>query len=279
MEIKARAKINWTLDILGQREDGYHFMDMLMQPLTLCDELVFFPADGLRLTVEGALLSDGEDNLILKAARLLQNESGIRRGAEILLRKHIPMGAGLGGGSADAAAALKALNDLWGLGYSLSTLCALGEKLGADVPFCVMDRPMRALGIGEILTSISVRRCYPLVLVQPCGALSTGEIFRGYHGLPPRHPDTEKCRAALEKGDLSILRQSGGNVLEQVSVAKQPKIATAKEKLYELGAAFAQMTGSGSVVFGAFEDRAAAEKAYALLKPEYPDCILTETGF
>lgn len=278
MRIKARAKINWTLDITGQREDGYHLMDMLMQPLELSDILTLEPDNHLSLYVQGAELSGGEDNLVQKAARMLSAVSGHPANAKIRLQKNIPMGAGLGGGSADAAAVLKALNQMWELHYTPEKLCEIGLRIGADVPFCVMDQPMRAQGIGEVLTPIQIGRCFPLLLLQPCEALSTGEIFRGYHAASPLHPDTEKSRLALQKGDLAGLKAFGGNVLETVSVRKRPAIARAKEQLYDCGAAFAQMTGSGSVVIGAFEDSEIALAARERLKGTMPVCILTQTA-
>ena len=277
MRIKAQAKINWTLDIVGQREDGYHLMDMLMQPLALCDEMTLTEAPGLSMAVSGAALSCGEDNLVLRAARKMAEISGHPANFRIELRKNIPMGAGLGGGSADAAAVLKALNEYWRLGLSLPALCDIGLTLGADVPFCVMDAPMRTRGIGELLTPISVGRCFPLVLVQPCEALSTKEVFAGYHAAPPNRPDTEACISALEKGDLAAMKRFGGNVLEPVSCAKRPALTAAKERLYQSGAAFAQMTGSGSVVFGAFERDEDAFRACRALQKEYPVCLLTHT--
>ena len=189
MEIQARAKINWTLNVTGKREDGYHLLDMLMQPIALHDTLYIEEAEGLTLTVEGMDgLSAGDDNLVLRAARVLQALCGIAKGADLRLVKRIPMGAGLGGGSADAAAALKGLNKLWGIGLDLPALCRIGERLGADIPFCLHDAPRRAQGIGEILTPIE-SGVFPLILLQPCAALSTKEVFTAYHAsaaiVPP----------------------------------------------------------------------------------------------
>ena len=279
MNIQARGKINWTLDVVGRRADGYHLLDMLMQPIALHDTLSLLPADGLFLTIEGAPdLSPGEDNLILRAARALQNEYGVAQGARISLRKRIPMGAGLGGGSADAAAALKGLNALWGLGADLIALCRIGEDLGADVPFCLHDAPRRAQGIGERLTPIE-SRAFPLVLLQPCAALSTKEVFTAYHASPGIvSPDTEAAAQALAKGDLRALRASAGNVLESASIPLRPEIVQAKEALYRQGAAFSQMTGSGSAVFGAFENTETAARAYRILQRQWPVCLLTETA-
>ncbi|MBR3742328.1 MAG: 4-(cytidine 5'-diphospho)-2-C-methyl-D-erythritol kinase [Clostridia bacterium] len=279
MEIQARAKINWTLNVTGKRQDGYHLLDMLMQPIALHDTLYIEEAKGLSLTVEGIDgLSAGDDNLVLRAAKALQTLCGISRGARLHLVKRIPTGAGLGGGSADAAAALKGLNKLWCIGLDLPALCRLGERLGADIPFCLHDAPRRAQGIGEILTPIE-SGVFPLILLQPCAALSTKEVFTAYHasdGVVP--PDTESAIEALKAGNLQALRLCGGNVLESASIPLRPEIAQAKDALYQSGAAFAQMTGSGSVVFGAYETADQAQRAYETLKTVYSPCILTETA-
>ncbi|MBQ7655524.1 MAG: 4-(cytidine 5'-diphospho)-2-C-methyl-D-erythritol kinase [Clostridia bacterium] len=279
MEIQARAKINWTLNVVGRRPDGYHLLDMLMQPLALHDTLLIEPSDGLSLKIDGTDgLSANGDNLILRAAKMLQTEAGISSGAAITLTKRIPMGAGLGGGSADAAAALKGLTAFWQLGYDLERLCQIGVRLGADVPFCLHDAPRRAQGIGEILSSIQ-SRVFPLVLIQPCEALSTKEVFTAYHQASIAPPDTEKAARALAEGNLHSLKAFAGNVLESASIPLRPQIAEAKAALYQSGAAFAQMTGSGSVVFGAYETEQAADRAFEILKTRYSTCIRTATAF
>ena len=278
MEIQARAKINWTLDVVGKRADGYHLLDMLMQPLSLCDTMRIEPAEELSLRIQGAEgLSAQGDNLILRAGKALREAAGINAAAAICLSKRIPMGAGLGGGSADAAAALKGLNLFWHIGFDLDTLCEIGVKLGADVPFCLHDAPRRAQGIGEILSPIE-SRVFPLVLIQPCEALSTKEVFAAYHSADIPSPDTRKAASALALGNLAALKAAAGNVLESASIPLRPQIAQAKTALYENGAAFAQMTGSGSVVFGVYETDEAADRAFEALKKQYPVCIRTATA-
>jgi len=278
MEIQARGKINWTLDVVGRREDGYHLLDMLMQPIALCDTLILLPAKDLTLTVEGGpALSQGEDNLVLRAARALKAAFSVPQGAAITLKKRIPMGAGLGGGSADAAAALKGLSALWGLRVEMDALCRIGEGLGADIPFCLHDAPRRAQGIGERLTPIK-SHVFPLVLLQPCAALSTGEVFAAYHQSSVTPPDTRRALAALAAGNLAALKTCGGNVLEGASIPMRPPIARAKADLYASGAAFSQMTGSGSALFGAFDSKEKAAAAYHALRQTYETCILTETA-
>lgn len=279
MEIKARAKINWTLDVVGKRADGYHLLDTVMQPLELCDFITIEQDEGLSLALAApASLSVGEDNLMLRAARALQAYAGVSAGARMRLEKHIPMGAGLGGGSADAAAVLKALNALWGLGLSLDTLCEIGVGLGADIPFCLHDAPRRAQGIGERLSPISCGRRFPLLVLQPCAALSTKEVFSAYSAASPRRPDTQGALRALAAGDLPLLSQCAANVLEEAALSLRPEISAAKTALRQAGAVMAQMTGSGSAVFGVFESEAQAALAQALLRRRFAPCILTFTA-
>lgn len=186
--VLARAKINWSLNILGVRPNGYHELDMLMQPISLADELVFEPADALSLTVGGA--PGDENDLVLKAARALAElarQHGMKTsGARICLTKRIPSRAGLGGGSADCAETLKALNRLWNLNFPMETLLELGAKLGADVPFCLTGGLARVLGIGERIEPLSNPPRCALVLITPGGGLSTPEVFRAYDEMAKR---------------------------------------------------------------------------------------------
>lgn len=275
----ARAKINWNLDITGQREDGYHLLDSLMQPLALCDYLYIKKDDQLTLEIGGAKqLAADDSNLVMKAARALQQHAGITQGAKMYLEKNIPMGAGLGGGSADAAAALRGLCNLWDLEIEEEELTTIGLSLGADVPFCLLDEPARAQGIGEILTPIPCKKTFPLILIQPCAALSTKEVFTAWHQGEALSSDMGKCMEALAEGDLSLLSAHAKNGLEQVSIPMRPEIDTARQALLNHGAVMARMTGSGSVVFGAFTDEKAARQAHKALLNQYKTCILTETA-
>lgn len=271
MLINARAKINWTLDITGRREDGYHLMDMLMQPVTLCDTVVLTEADTLSLTCGGTpRLEPSEDNLALRAARALRARTGCARGAAIHVEKRIPVGAGMGGGSADAAAVLYGLNRLWALNLSARELEAIGLTLGADVPFCLRGGLTRTTGIGEEMAALPCGRTWPLVVVQPGEGLSTGEVFSAYHRAgAARRPDTEAAASALAAGDGARLAGSLANVLEPVSRAKRPAIGEAIDALAALGAFPALMTGSGSAVFGVFPSDDAADAAADALRERY----------
>ena len=281
MQLKAFAKINWSLDILGRREDGYHLMDMVMQLIELHDDISLEPADALTLQVDGRVrVPNSDDNLVLRAAQALRAHAGIEKGASITLHKRIPVGAGLGGGSADAACVLHGLNKLWHLNYSLETLCEIGVKLGADIPFCLAGGLMRAEGIGEILTPLPCKRSFPLLVIQPCRGLSTREVFTDLHEMPENeweHPDTESMIRALGEGNLRLLAASLGNTLQPVSEKKRPELRACIRALKEHGARAAKMTGSGSAVYGVFPTMAAARTAYESLRKKYRTCHLTYT--
>ena len=279
MRLKARAKINWTLDITGQRPDGYHLMDMLMQPVSLADDIILQPAAEISLTTGGSpLLPADEKHLALKAAYALQRHTGSTSGAAIHVEKHIPVGAGMGGGSADAAAVLIGLNKLWDCGLSQDELEKIGLTLGADVPFCIRGGLTRTTGIGEIMENLPCGGFWPLVVIQPCEGLSTKEIFTAYHeSAPISRPDNAAAAYALETADSAALSAAMANVMQPVSEARRPGIAQAIERLKEQGAFAAQMTGSGSAVFGAFKDAAAAESAFQALRGNWERTYLCTT--
>ena len=271
MRVEARAKINWTLDITGQRADGYHLMDMLMQPVTLSDTVTLEASDALTLTTSGhPLIPADEGNLAYRAAAALREATGYDGGAAIHVEKRVPAGAGMGGGSADAAAVLAGLNRLWGLNLPQEELERIGLTLGADVPFCLRGGLTRTTGIGEVMQSLLCARSYELVVVQPCGGLSTGVVFRAYHEQEQvRHPDNDAAQRALMSGDARLLARSLGNVLQPVSEAMRPEIGEATRALRESGATAALMTGSGSAVFGAFETPEAADRAAGQLRERW----------
>lgn len=279
MRVVARAKINWTLDIVGKREDGYHLMDMLMQPVELADELDLAAADELMLSVDGyPRVKAGPENLALRAAQALREQTGYRGGASIRLHKRIPVGAGLGGGSADAAGVLAGLNRLWETGLTQQELETLGLQLGADVPFCLRGGLQRAQGVGEALTPMACGGMYWLVILQPCPGLSTREVF-GRFRLDAREnrPDTRAAAAALAAGDWRALCRSLGNVLQEVSAEMRPEIGEGIAALREQGAAGAWMTGSGSAVFGLFTRAQTAREAQEKLRRRWRSCFMTHT--
>lgn len=279
MRVKARAKINWTLDILGQREDGYHLMDMLMQSVSLADTITLTPASEVTITTGGyPKLPANERNLAYRAAIALQNATGCRKGAAIHVEKRIPVGAGMGGGSADAAGVLAGLNQLWETGLNQQELEAIGLTLGADVPFCLRGGLTRTTGIGEKMVSLPCSRLYDLVVIQPCRGLSTKEVFTAYHEKAdiPR-PATVDAQRALETGDAALLSESLGNVLQAVSQDMRPPIGDAIAALKQRGAIAALMTGSGSAVFGVFESEEDAREAARSLRSRWASTFYCRT--
>ncbi len=279
MRLKARAKINWTLDIVGRRKDGYHLMDMLMQSVTLADDITLALADEITLTTGGTpLLPADEKHLAFRAAIALKQHTGYQGGAAIHVEKHIPVGAGMGGGSADAAGVLLGLNRLWGLNLPRHELESIGLTLGADVPFCIRGGLTRTTGIGENMEDLPCGRHYPLVVIQPCEGLSTKEIFQAYHGDGVDcRPDNDSAASALAEGNPAKLADAMYNVMQPVSEKRRPAIAQAIEALKTHGAFAAQMTGSGSAVFGAFESADRAGDAYRILRTVWERTFLCES--
>lgn len=284
LSIQARAKINWTLDVVGTLPNGYHDLDMLMQSVTLCDQMTIEDATELTLAVGGAtgnfVPADGT-NLVMRAANALREKTGVQQGARIALRKFIPVAAGMGGGSSDAAAALVGLNQLWKTGLSEDELEALGLSIGADVPFCIRGGLQRAQGVGERLTPLEMKRPLYLVAFQPCRGLSTKEVFAALHeeGICAEdRPRNEAAVRALERGDVRLLGRSLGNVLEPVSRRMRPQIDRAIRDIEASGAVGARMTGSGSAVFGVYIRAGACRRACDELIKSYPNCRMMRTA-
>lgn len=279
MILHAFAKINWSLDITGVREDGYHLMDMLMQPVSLYDEIELRPAQELAITTGGYPRSRADEtNLAWKAAALLKEAAGYPGGASVHVHKSIPVGAGLGGGSADAAAVLYGLNQLWKTCLSSADLETLGLRIGADVPFALRGGLCRTRGIGEDLENHRSRCHYWMIVWQPCPGLSTAQIFSSWkQSEAPLRPETDQALRALENGDFSVLCSSVRNVLQPVACAIRPEIRDACALLEQHGAEAARMTGSGSAVFGVFRGKANAVKAFDALRKGSRSVFLCHT--
>lgn len=275
LQIKAPAKINWALNITGRRSDGYHLLDMVMQTLDLHDDMTFEDAQDITLSVDGIIPGDADKNLAVRAARALNARAGTSRGARITLTKRIPARAGLGGGSADCAATLRALNALWELHLSDAALMDLGATLGADVPFCLTGGLCRVRGIGEHIDRAPAAPEIPLVLVTPGGGLSTAEVFtlwdRGR--FPAVALDAPALIDAVADRRLDAVDRLCANALTTPAVELMPEIGGLIEDMRRLGARAAFMTGSGSTVVGAFDDIEAARRAAEAL----PGAVLTRT--
>ena len=261
---RAYAKINIGLDVLRRRADGYHEVKMIMQTVDIYDELVLEKRKepGIELRMDNRELPSGGDNLICRAADLLFREKEITGGVNISLTKRIPIAAGMAGGSADAAAALRGVNELFDLGYSLTELQALGVGLGADIPYCLAGGTMLSEGIGEILTPLPAPPAAHLVIAKPDINVSTAFVYGNLHADSLAwHPDIDGMIAALQKGDLDGITGRLGNVLETVTVKAHPVIEQIKELLRKQGAENALMSGSGPTVFGIFKEKETAARA------------------
>ena len=291
MKTRAFAKINLCLDVCGRRQDGYHEVRMIMQSLALFDEISIKRREDeqILMTMEPEIPSIPVDerNLMVRAARLFQNHCGWKQGVDLHLVKRIPSEAGLGGGSADAAAVLLGMNDLFDAGVSKEELLDLGLKLGADVPFCILGGSALAEGIGEILTPISKASSYdalPVLLVKPKKGVSTGAMYRALDDRPGlEHPDVSSCRRALEEGDDSALSGFIANSFMTPVEESIPLIRRIREDMQRGGAFASCMSGSGPTVFGLFRDpevmREAAERIRAMeYADELSDVIPTSFG-
>ena len=268
---KAYAKINLGLDVVRRRPDGYHEVKMIMQTISLHDELRFEENGGKEIILvsnDNPLLpEDAKDNLIYKAAECIRREYGIDRGVKITLQKNIPIAAGMAGGSTDAAAVLVGVNRMFDLGFTKKELMERGVKLGADVPYCIMRGTALSEGIGEILTELPAPLQCHLVIAKPQISVSTKAVYgklRVNELAPEEHPDIDGTMAAIKNGDLDGVIERLGNVLE--TVTDHPEIAEIKEIMVENGACGSLMSGSGPTVFGIYKDRELAEKACQALR-------------
>ena len=269
MKLKAYGKINLGLDVIRKREDGYHEVKMIMQTVGIFDRLEFdkAPKGTIDLQTNLPFLPVNEDNLIYKAARLMIDHFELNEGVSIKLEKHIPISAGMAGGSADAAATLVGINNLFHLNQSKETLQKLGVKLGADIPYCIMRGTALSEGIGEILTPLPPMVDCPIIIAKPAVGISTKFVYENLRANElTYHPDIDKMVSCIKANDLSGICSCMGNVLETVSIKAQPVIQDIKDLLLENGAMNSLMSGSGPTVFAIFEDRATAMQAFDILK-------------
>ena len=279
----AYAKVNLSLDVTGLRPNGYHDVKMVMQTVGICDELSFEKAEnGIFLTTNSDRLNEesqgGMDNIIVKAARAIFDYVGKEYGVKITLDKHIPIAAGMAGGSTDAAATLRGLNRLFDLGLSMDTLRKIAVTIGADVPFCVEGGSMLSEGIGEILTPLTPAKNLNLLICKPDIFVSTKEVYTRFDALTDiDHPDVDGMVDALNTKDYDKIPGLLGNVLELVTANLYPVISDIEKAMINNGAINSIMSGSGPTVFGIFKDSASCQKAEAALKEIYPDYFVSTT--
>lgn len=267
--LKAYAKINLGLDVLGKREDGYHEVRMIMQTIRLYDKLNMkkLNKDEIIIKTNLAYLPTNENNLVYRAIQMLKEEFNIKQGIYVELQKHIPVAAGLAGGSSDAAAALTGMNRLFQLKLTTTDLMQRAVKLGADVPYCILGGTALSEGIGEVLTPLAPMPKAYILIAKPPINVSTKYVYENLI-LDERtnHPDIDGIMEAINSKDLYGVTNRLSNVLESVTIDKYPVIQEIKDTMIEFGAMNALMSGSGPTVFGVFEDLNLAKKAFYQLK-------------
>jgi len=282
MELQALAKLNLTLDVLGCREDGYHDLRMVMQSIALADTLTVSPGtgEGIQVRTNLSFLPNGDKNLAAIAARQFWKALGKDEiPLDVDIQKRIPVCAGMAGGSSDAAAMLRGLNQQAGSPFTVTELAKIGERVGSDVPYCVMGGTALAEGRGEILTPLpALPKCH-VVVCKPDFPISTPELFHRIDSVKVRRrPDTQGVLAALQAGDLAGVARRMYNVFEDVLSERQAaSVREIKQVLIECGALGATMSGTGPTAFGLFDDLEQAKDAYGRLAESYRETYLTET--
>ena len=277
MKIRAYAKVNLALDVVGKREDGYHELDMIMAPITLHDLIYIDRIDeGIIITSNNYKMPTDERNIMYKVAKILIERYHIPYGVKIHIFKHIPTQAGLAGGSADGAAVLRAMNQMFKLNLSLETLASIGKEVGADIPFCIYEKMALVRGIGEKLEFIDSQwTCY-LLLVKPKKGVSTQKSFGMLNLKTAKHPNIMKMKTGIEEHDYQSIVESLGNTLEEPSIKMVKDIEIIKKEMLDLGFDGALMSGSGSCVFGMTMDKKMLENGYEYFKNKYNFVRMTQ---
>jgi len=277
VEMKAPAKINLGLNIISKRDDGYHNLETIFYPIyDLFDKIVVEKSDSFRFTSDNAHLTDDESNLIVRATRLLENKFKKIFNINIYLEKIIPMGAGLGGGSSDAAAILLVLNDMFKLGLSYGKLSEIALTLGSDVPYFLKPKPALGKSRGEELEFLEIIIDKPILLVNPGIHISTKEAFQNIKPTPL--VGRIELGAKIASGDVRSFNGLLSNDFENYVFERHPEISGIREALVADGALFSQMTGTGSTIYGIFEDIESAERSKKRL-PENYFTFISHHGF
>lgn len=279
MKIKAYGKVNISLDVVGKREDGYHLLSMIMQNIDLYDEIeVEKQQCGITLECNKSYVPVDNRNLAYKAAEIFKERYDIVDGVKINIEKNIPVSAGLAGGSTDAAAVLKVMNELFNVNATEEELMELGLKLGADIPYCIHGGTALCEGIGEIITPIKSFRDKIIVLVKPAFGVSTKEVYKNFNlEKVKQHPRTAEIINAIENDDLNFVASNMKNLLENVTLRKHKILIKIKEEMNACGAINSMMSGSGPTVFAFFDDMLKAQRCFEKMKKKYSDVFITRT--
>lgn len=279
MKIKAYAKINIALDVVGKREDGYHLLRMIMQTIDLYDTIEIERINsGIKLKCNKHYVPTDERNLAYKAATLFKETYSINDGVDIKLIKNIPVSAGLAGGSTDAAGVLKLMNKIFNINADDEELKALGLKLGADVPYCINGGTALCEGIGEKITQLKQFKDKILVLIKPPFGVSTKEVYKNFDlSKVIFHPRIEELIKGMENDDLYFVANNMKNLLENVTLKKHSVINSIKEEVKLNDAVGTMMSGSGPTIFAFFDDMLKAQMCYDNMKKKYKDVFITRT--
>lgn len=279
MEIKAYAKINIALDVVGKRDDGYHLLRMIMQTIDLYDIIKIEKTDSeIKIKCNKNYVPTDERNLAYKAAKLFKETYSIKEGVYIDLIKNIPVSAGLAGGSTDAAGVLKLMNKIFNVNASDDELKELGVKLGADVPYCITGGTALCEGIGEKITQLKPFKHKILVLIKPPFGVSTREVYKDFDlSKVIFHPKIEELIKNMENDDIYFIANNMKNLLENVTLRKHKVISNIKEEVKLNGAIGTMMSGSGPTVFAFFDDMLKAQMCYDNMKKNYNDVFITRT--
>ena len=279
MKIKAYAKINIALDVVGKREDGYHLLRMIMQTVDLYDVIEITKSDcNIKLKCNKPYVPTDERNLAYKAAKLFKETYNIKDGVLIDLTKNIPVSAGMAGGSTDAAGVLKLMNRLFNVNASDEELRTLGLKLGADVPYCISGGTALCEGIGEKITQLKPFKDKILVIVKPPFGVSTKDVYKAFDlSKIVFHPRTDDIIKAMENDDIDFVAKNMKNLLENVTLRKHRVILNIKEAMKSYGSLGTMMSGSGPTVFAFFDDMLKAQECYDEMKKKYKDVFISRT--
>ncbi|PFJ13360.1 4-(cytidine 5'-diphospho)-2-C-methyl-D-erythritol kinase [Bacillus cereus] len=266
--VKAPAKINLSLDVLGKRQDGYHEVKMIMTTIDLADrlELIELEEDRIEILSHNRYVPDDQRNLAYQAAKLLKEKFNVKKGVSITIEKTIPVAAGLAGGSSDAAATLRGLNKLWDLGLTIDELAELGAKIGSDVSFCVYGGTAIATGRGEKIEHIKTPPSCWVILAKPHIGVSTADVYGNLKLNRVTHPNVDKMVDVINAGDYKGICNTVGNVLEDVTFKMHPEVARIKAQMKRFGADAVLMSGSGPTVFGLVHHDSRMHRIYNGLK-------------
>ncbi|MBJ7932941.1 4-(cytidine 5'-diphospho)-2-C-methyl-D-erythritol kinase [Bacillus cereus group sp. N31] len=266
--VKAPAKINLSLDVLGKRQDGYHEVKMIMTTIDLADrlELMELAEDRIEILSHNRYVPDDQRNLAYQAAKLLKEKFNVKKGVSITIEKTIPVAAGLAGGSSDAAATLRGLNKLWNLGLTIDELAELGSEIGSDVSFCVYGGTAIATGRGERIEHIKTPPSCWVILAKPHIGVSTADVYGNLKLNRVTHPNVDKMVDVINAGDYKGICDTVGNILEDVTFKMHPEVARIKAQMKRFGADAVLMSGSGPTVFGLVHHDSRMHRIYNGLK-------------